>query len=1083
MRPVLERRLRRQVEGDILFDAFSRGRYATDASHYQVMPLGVVVPRRMDDVRAALGLAREEGVPVTPRGGGTSQCGQTVNAGLVVDNSRHLNALLDVDVESRTCTVEPGIVLDTLNRALKAHGLWFPVDVSTASRATIGGMAGNNSCGARSLRYGTMRDNTVAIEAILADGSERRFEAGGASDALSRDLAALGAREAEEIARTFPNVPRRVGGYNIDALVAGEAANLAHLLVGSEGTLAYSTKITLKLTPLPGRDKVLGICHFPTFRAAMEAAQHLVALGPTSVELVDDTMIGLARDIAAFRPIVERFVRGAPAALLIVEFDEGGVGENARKLEALADVMSDLGQPGGMLPVTDPALQADIGEVRRSGLNIMMSMREAGKPVSFVEDCAVPLEHLADYTERLGEVFARHGTRGTWYAHAAVGCLHVRPVLNLKEDVGARAMRAIAEEAFAMVAEYKGSHSGEHGDGIVRSEFHARMFGPRIAQAFEAVKRRFDPDGLYNPNRIVDPPRMDDRRLFRYGPDYAPAEPDASGLDWSAWPGGLLGAAEMCNNNGACRKLKGGAMCPSYRVTRDERDSTRGRANTLRLALTGQLGIDALTSPDMADTLKLCVSCKACRRECPTGVDMARMKTEVLARRIARDGLSAKDRAVAYLPRYAPKAARGHWLMNARDRLPGAAWASERVLGFSRARSLPRWSARPFRDDEGGIARVAPAKPRRAPPVPDHHDADAIPLSPEGLGGDTAMAGRAPTHPDVLAPQAPPHPQSGDVVLFADTFNRWFEPENLRAAVSVLTASGRDVVVARAEEGESRPLCCGRTFLSVGLIEEARREAARTIAALAPHLSQGRTVVGLEPSCLLTLRDEFPALVPGETADRLAENAVMLEEYLVAEADAGRLALDLAPHDGPVLLHGHCHQKAHGVMPAVERALRLVPGLEPETIESSCCGMAGAFGYDVETAEVSRAMGELSLLPAVRAAPDAVVIADGTSCRHQIRDGADREAVHVARFLADHLVAQGNASADGQPGPTIAVAEGRAEPCADGYRSAGSGRSVTRSAATTRTSGWVWRSEAGTCGVTGPCSSRRTIAHCHSRFM
>ena len=957
--------LKYQFSGEILTDAFTRGRYSTDASIYQMMPTAVAIPRSKEDVMAALSMARAEGLSVTGRGGGTSQCGQTVNSGLIIDNARHFNRILEIDVEGRRAIVEPGVVLDELNRALKPHGLWFPVDVSTASRATIGGMAANNSCGGRSLRYGTMRSNVLSIDAILADGTQARFGEvqGGrlsnhpAADIIN-DMLRIGADHAELIDARFPKLNRRVGGYNLDALIPGGAApNLSHLLVGSEGTLAYFTAIELKLWPLVG-EKVLAVCHFPSFYQAMDATQHLVALDPLSVELVDDTMIALSRQIPLFRRTIDAVVTGEPAALLLVEFDEGSAEGNARKLAEIEARMGDLGFSwqgtgrswGGVTPITDQRLQSQIAEVRKSGLNIMMSMKEDGKPVSFVEDCAVALPDLADYTARLTEVFERHGTRGTWYAHASVGCLHVRPVLNLKLAEDVQKMRSIAEEAFALVAEYKGSHSGEHGDGIVRSEFHERMYGTEVTDLFRKVKDRFDPTGVMNPGKIVDPPKMDDRSLFRYPPEYRVA-PLKTQFDWSAWTGeggGFQGAVEMCNNNGACRKLQGGAMCPSYRVTRNERDVTRGRANSLRLAISGQLGPDALTSDAMAETMKLCVSCKACKRECPTGVDMARMKTEVLAARVAKHGLTLHDRLVGYMPRYAPLAARVPWLMNLRNKIPGLARLTEGLTGFAATRDLPTWSHRPFRDSE-----VQAERP--------------------------------------------------DVILFADAFNRYFEPENLRAAARVLKAAGLKVSVARPTDG-GRPLDCGRTLLSVGLVEEARAEAERLIAALLPHAEAGVPIVGLEPSSLLTLRDEIPALITDGRAGIVAEQALMLEEYLVR----AKIALPLQPLGRKILLHGHCHQKAHQVMPDVQAALAMIPEAEVEVVETSCCGMAGAFGYNRETVEVSLKMAEANLLPAVRAADETtLIVADGTSCRHQIADGTGRRAVHVARILEMALLDRG----------------------------------------------------------------------------
>ena len=952
--------LRTRVQGDLLFDRFSRGRYATDASLYQMMPLGILSPKSEDDIAAALDVAREQGVSILSRGGGTSQCGQTVNEALVLDNSQYFNGILQLDLENMRCVVRPGIVLDELNRALKPHGLWFPVDVSTASRATIGGMAGNNSCGGKSLRYGMMRDNVLSIDAFLADGSKHHFGLNGPAPSpeyqtLSDDMLRLGAREAQEIDARFPKVMRRVGGYNIDALTPGQTPNnLAHLLVGSEGTLAYYTAIELKLWPILSQ-KVLGVCHFATFHQAMDAAQHLVTLHPQGVELVDSTMISLARDIPMFRATIEEVVTGKPEALLLVEFAEEDATLHSTRLKALEEMMGDLGYSwsgigkawGGVTKVTDSALQGRIADLRSSGLNIMMSMKDDGKPVSFVEDCAVELPDLAAYTAGLTEIFEKHGTRGTWYAHASVGCLHVRPVLNLKLDKDVKTMRAIAEECFDLVARYKGSHSGEHGDGLVRSEFHEKMFGARMVSNFAEVKKRFDPNGLFNPGKIVDAPKMDDRRLFRYGPGYAAPEIRTE-LDWSAWTGsggGFQGAIEMCNNNGACRKLKGGVMCPSYRVTRKEQDVTRGRANTLRLAITGQLGPDALTSEAMAETMKLCVSCKGCKSECPTGVDMARMKIEVQAARAQKHGISLHDRLVGYLPRYAPWASRLSFLANLRNSVPGLARLTESLTGFTATRNLPVWSAHPFRNDE----------------VPQQDQPKAV--------------------------------------IFADCFNRYFEPENLRATVKVLGAADVPLHVATAPKGE-RPLCCGRTFLSVGLVAEAKVEARRLVDALLPYAEQGLAIVGLEPSCLLTLRDEIPALLPGEDTALLARQARMLEEYIADQDNNPEFTLELTSPAPRVLLHGHCHQKAMGVMSSIEKTLARLPDTQIETVETSCCGMAGAFGYGVDTHDISVMMAEADLAPAVRKAADTtLIVADGTSCRHQVAETTGRNPIHVARLL------------------------------------------------------------------------------------
>jgi len=956
----LANKLRKAVQGEVLFDRFSRGRYATDASIYQIFPLGVVVPKTWDDVAACLEIAREEGVSLLPRGGGTSQSGQTVGQSVVLDMSRYLDQLISFDAENLECEVEPGIVLDSLNGHLKSYGLWFPVDVSTASRATLGGMAGNNSCGTRSIRYGIMRDNVTSLDALLPDGS--KFHFGPVADSnpgggLVTRLLNIGRREALEIAANFPTLTRRVGGYNIDALVAGDKdINLAELMIGSEGTLGLTTRLKLRLSPLP-QNKVLGVCHFPDFYSAMDAAQHIVRLGPTAVELVDRTIMELARDIPLYRQTIDSFVQGRPEALLLVEFAQEDQAENLRQLGQLGELMADLNAKASVVEVIDPAQQKAIWDLRKAGLNIVMSMKSQGKPVSFIEDCAVPLEHLADYTQRLTDVFAKHNTTGTWYAHASVGCLHVRPVLNLKLEQDANTMRAIAEEAFDMVKEYKGAHSGEHGDGLVRSEFHQRMYGKRLIQTFEEIKQLFDPNNNFNPGKIVHPPKMNDRSLFRYNAEYGVRD-FKTVFDWSDYygaGGGFQGAVEMCNNNGACRKFDAGVMCPSFRVTRNERDSTRGRANTLRLAISGQLGADAFTSDEMIDTMRLCVSCKGCRRECPTGVDMAKMKIEVLHQHQKKYGLSLHDRLIGYLPHYAPYAARLSGLFNLRDQLPGVAGLSEKITGFSARRPLPRW--------------------RR----------------------------------DIFSPPAVEGPVKGfEVVLFADTFNRYFEPENLEAARDVLVAAGYRVHHLNAASNQ-RPLCCGRTFLSVGRVDKAKVELKRLLAAVKPFIERNIPIVGLEPSCLLSFRDELPGLLPGKNSDVLAATSLMFEEFIVGEIDAGRFKLKFKKASvSKALLHGHCHQKAFDVMSSVEKTLALIPGLQVESVASSCCGMAGAFGYGAATYDTSMAMAELSLLPVVREADGAtLLVADGTSCRQQISHGAQKQAKHVAVILKDHLNNEG----------------------------------------------------------------------------
>ena len=924
------------------FDAFTRGLYSTDASHYQIEPIGVVFPKSIEDVETVFEIARSEGVPVLPRGAGTSQGGQTIGRAVVIDTSRWLTGI--GEVTDRSVDVEPGVVLDRLNARLRRAGLWFPVDPSTSSRATLGGMAGNNSAGTRSLRYGMMVDNVAAAEIVLADGrrlwvGDGTFDSRGLSTEVTA-LRQLHLREADEIARRTPRTLRNVAGYNLDRL-RPDRENLAQLLVGSEGTLAFFSRLRLKLAPIPAR-RVVGVCHFNGLLPALDSVQHLVALEPSAVELVDRTVLELAFARPDFRAVLQRFVRGSPGALLLVEFS-ADAGDHAlpRRLDELAALLAALGHPDSVVRVEDRVAQAELWNVRQGGLSIVMSMAGPRRPVSFIEDCAVPLEHLAEYARRVDEIFARHEVAGTWYAHASVGCLHVRPALNLKDPGDVARVRSIADAVHLVVRELGGTHSGEHGDGIVRSEFLRTMLGDRMVAAYAEVKRTFDPTGLLNPGKIVDPPRMDDRSLFRYAPGYA-ARPLPVVLDWGATEG-LLGAVERCDNNGACRKLEPEVMCPSFRVTGDERHSTRGRANGLRLALTGQLdprtgdGGSGLDSPEMAEALSLCISCKACKRECPTGVDMARIKLEWLHRQNRLHGVPIRERVLAELPRAAARAGRLTPLLNF-----GAPFT--RVLGVAKQRSLPRWARHPWRDEE--------LTPRKAV----------------------------------------------DVVLFVDTFTRWMEPENARAARRVLQRGGWTAAAATPVAG-GRPLCCGRTYLSAGMLDEARVEARRTVAALAQHAKAGRPIVGLEPSCLYTLKDEVVSLVPGEDASAVAERAVLLEELLERGATSGRALPFAGAAAERVLVHGHCHQKAHGGARFTLDVLRRVPGLEVQPIESSCCGMAGPFGYHAEHYDVSMRMGELSLFPAVRAAPDATIVADGTSCRAQIADGTGRMAMHAAVLL------------------------------------------------------------------------------------
>jgi FAD/FMN-containing dehydrogenase/Fe-S oxidoreductase len=1005
--------LQKNTQGEVLFTEADRARYATDASIYQQMPVGVFVPKSDADVKLAIDIARDLKVPILARGGGTSQCGQTTGLALVMDCSKYLRRSFDLNVEKSTISVQPGMVLDHLNAELKQHGLWFPVDVSTSAQATLGGMAGNNSCGSRSIAYGNMVHNVIGAEAWFADGTVGEFgryeSATGRVKEIGDAVASLALKHQSEIDEKWPNVMRRVAGYNLDIFCNQSerpynkdgSVNLAHLLVGSEGTLAFTKSLTLQLALLP-RTKTLGIVNFPTFRQAMSAAQHIVKLGPTAVELVDRTMVGLALKNPAFAPTMRTALIGEPEAILLVEFSGDDKAALTKKLDDLAALMGDLGLPGSVVKMSDDAPQKNLWEVRKAGLNIMMSLKGDGKPVSFIEDCAVPLEHLADYTDALTEVFAKHGSRGTWYAHASVGTLHVRPILDMRRE-GAAKMRAIGEEAAVLVRKYKGAFSGEHGDGLCRGEWIAWQFGPKITEALREIKTLFDPRNGMNPGKIIDPPKMDDVSLFRLKPGYKTI-PIKTALDWRAWdvqndpvteettaPGsggdgaqGFGKAVEMCNNNGHCRKFDAGTMCPSYRVTRDESASTRGRANTLRMAVSGQLGSAGIASEEVHDALALCVSCKGCKRDCPTGVDMAKMKIEHLAHYNAKHGVSLKDKLIAYLPNYARTAAAFAPLMNVRNRVPFIASLMESALGFSAKRSLPAWRSDHF------FKRFTLKNGNSAPQV----------FSLEPLSPRESDVGRNGGEGTTAATQSI---ATSEVILFVDTFNAYFNPEIAFDAITVLERAGYTPIVIQKAKSH---LCCGRTFLAAGMVYEAKEKLSELIAALVPYAKRGVPIVGLEPSCLFTLRDEALAMHLGEDAELVAKNALLIDTFLANEHKAGKLdafAKSLKPAAQHVLVHGHCHQKAFAEITPTLALLNLIPNAKPTLIESSCCGMAGAFGYEAKHYEVSMQMAELSLLPAIRNAKEAIVVADGTSCRHQIHDGTQREAQHVVSVLAQHL--------------------------------------------------------------------------------
>ena len=952
--------LRRAVRGDVRFDPASRLLYSTDASMYQVEPIGVVIPRDAEDVQAAVEIARREQVALLPRGGGTSLTGQTVNRALVLDFSRHMRRVLEVNAEERWARVEPGLVQDDLNHHARPLGLLFGPDTSTSNRATLGGMLGNNSGGSHSIAYGLTVEHVLELTCLLADGTRVVFgevtpeafavkgRLPGPEGRIYREVARLRATYADEIRARYPTHWRRVAGYNLNELVNGAARtpggppagpaplNMARLLVGSEGTLVTVLEAKVRLVPRPART-ALDVIHYRDMQEALESSQSILETGPYAVELTDKVILDLARGNIE-QAARMGFVQGDPAAILIVEYAGGSDAEVRAKVEALEARRARERWGYASHVALDPGEQQSIWKLRNAGLGLLLGMKGDKKPIAFVEDTCVEPRHLPEFVPRFREIFAKHDTVGAYYGHCSVGCLHIRPVINLKTPRGLEQVRAIAREIFDLVFEFGGTMSSEHGDGRARSPYLERMYGPRLVQAFRELKGAFDPEGRMNPGNIVASPGITEH--LRYGAGYTTWEP-ATLLDFSA-QGGFAASIEMCNGVGACRKTLEGTMCPSYMATRDEEHSTRGRANALRAVLSGRLPPAEFTGRRLYEVMDLCLECKGCKAECPANVDMAKLKYEFLHHYHAANGLPLRNRLFGRIARLNRLGARMPALVNWLSGLAPSRWLLEKAAGIDRRRPLPALAAETF---TAWFARHAP-------------------------------------------PAAAPR---GEVVLFHDTFTTYNSPEIGRAAVGLLEAAGfRAVLVDRK--------CCGRPLISKGMLAEAREHAAWNVRRLAPYAARGVAIVGLEPSCLLTLRDESVDLLRTDEARAVARQSFLLEEFLLRERARG-LELGFAARGRRVLLHGHCHQKALvGTGPTVA-ALRWA-GFEVEEVDSGCCGMAGAFGFEREHYDLSVTLGNRRLAPAVRAAAaDTEVVAPGVSCRQQIEHLAGRRARHPAEVL------------------------------------------------------------------------------------
>jgi FAD/FMN-containing dehydrogenase/Fe-S oxidoreductase len=958
--------LRQAIRGEVRFDAVSRALYSTDASIYEIEPIGVVIPRDADDVQAVLEITRRARVPILPRGAGTSLAGQTVGHAVVLDFSKYMNRVLEIDPKAGWARVQPGVVRSDLVATLAPMKLIFGPDTSTANRATIGGMVGNNSSGSRSIVYGKTVDAVVSVRALLAGGEAvtlgplsadevaGRARLDGPEGMLYRRVPEIIDRTRDEVARRFPKIQRRVGGYNLDEFPAGGPVNLAKLIVGSEGTLATVTEATVRIVPrIPAT--VVAVLHFDDLVQALDVTTDALETGPTAVEVIDKIVLDMARQTRGYAQKMT-FIEGDPEALIAVEY--GGESREALlpRLDALEARMRRRGYQGTIVRLIEPAAQANLWGIREAGVGLLLGMKSARKPVAFVEDTAVAPERVAEYVRRFRQIVESHGTRASFYGHASVGLLHTRPILDLKDARDVETMRQLAGEIRDLVQEFGGSMSGEHGDGLSRSHFNETVFGPRLYQAFRDVKAAFDPEWRMNPGKIVDAPPMTES--LRLSPAYHAATIPT--IQDFARDGGFANAVELCSGVGACRKTGSGTMCPSYMVTMEEEHTTRGRANALRAAISGHLPLEALTGRDLYEVMDLCIGCKACKAECPSNVDMAKIKHEFLSRYYDAHGVPLRARVFGHVAALgsvgSATAPVSNWLLQSAP----ARWLLHRWIGVHPQRRLPAFTTQRF--SRWFRAR---AKPPRAPRV----EAAALP------GG-------------------------GRVALIVDTFTEFYYPSAGRAAVRLLEAAGCRVELART-------VCCGRPMISNGLLREAQTLARRNVDRLRPLADAGVPIVGLEPSCTVTFKDEYPDLVPGAAADAVGRSTLAIEEFLLLLHGRG-IRLPLKPRPRTILFHGHCHQKAMLGTQASLTALRWLLGATVREVDSGCCGMAGSFGYEAEHHEVSLAMGERALFKAVRELPaDALVVAAGASCRQQILDGTGRRALHLTEALAGALDAPG----------------------------------------------------------------------------
>ena len=976
--------LQKEVTGELRTDEVSRVLYSTDASIYQVMPHGVLIPKTMDDVQTAVACAAQYNIPIVARTGGSSLAGQTVNEALIIDFSRHLNDVLEVNQEEQWVRVQPGIVLDELNIHLRQYGLQFGPDPASSNRAAMGGIVSNNSTGAHSILYGMTADHVLETNVILNDGSLAHFSSltavqlaqkqmlSSQEGRLYEKIAALATNPANQqiIREHTPRHWRRCGGYNLDRLMppdglsfqwpVDERFNLAKLVCGSEGTLAVMTEIKLNLVRKPTKT-ALAIVHFGALATALTAVPTMLETDPSAIELLDNLGLTMCRNVPEYARLLDSFIEGQPNCVLITEFVGESDAELRAKVERLKDHLSRQGVgETAVVAAYDPVRQSNVWKVRKVGLGLLMSIKGDYKPIPFIEDAAVPPEHLAEYVGKVEDFCHDVGTDVAYYAHASAGCLHIRPLINSKKAAEVAKLPEITQFAVDLLRGYGGSFSSEHGDGRARSWLNEHFFGSDLYGLYRQVKDIFDPERIFNPGNIVEAGPMTEN--LRYGASYEiiPLTPHIdfseheTGNAGTTPSGGFNRAVEMCNGAGICRKRTIDTMCPSFMVTREEKHSTRGRANLLRAAMSGVLPPSEFTGKEMYEAMDLCIECKACKAECPSAVDMAKIKFEWLAQYYDVHGVPLRAKLFADFGRFGK--------LGSGALSPLANWGAnlglvrsgmEKVLGVSKKRQLPPFARQSFmRWFENCQLSI--------------------------VNGQLSM---------------------GRVVLFVDPFTNYNYPHVGVAAVEVLAAAGFEVVAMPVADD-------GRPAISKGLVDKAKAAAQDIVAALRPFAEKGVPIVGLEPSSILSLRDEFLYLLPKESpAQLVADHTYTFEEFIAKLADAGQLELSFTEEPRHLLLHGHCHQKALVGTEPSKRMLTLPPNYTVTEVDSGCCGMAGTFGYEAEHYEISRQMAERRLLPAVRAAEaDTIIVAAGLSCRQQIGHGeGSRTALHPAEVLRDAL--------------------------------------------------------------------------------